>query len=202
MGALSIPYSQGDAADRSFAYPADSTNLPLLQTILLRGAQADTSPWVGLGLACHGAAATRTKTSCLFCAIKWKTSSCYFLFPPRKKSQFHRLKAHMTAHCMWTRLLCTCPGKADSHLSRWDDISLCTTVCFSLLGSFFPNAAVFCLFYLGNLCIFSMTRHKKVQLLKPLQKGKKYNSARSSCFESTDMTREEAPGSNKEVGTA
>lgn len=111
MGALSIPYSQGDAADRSFAYPADSTNLPLLQTILLHGAQADTSPWVGLGLACHGAAATRTKTSRLFCAIKWKTSSCYFLFPPQKKSQFHRLKAHMTAHCMWTRLLCTCPGK-------------------------------------------------------------------------------------------
>lgn len=35
-----------------------------------------------------------------------------------------------------------------------------------------------------------MTRHKNVQLLKPLQKGKKYNSAGSSCFESTDMTRE------------
>lgn len=90
----------GDTADRSFAYPADSRNLPLLQTILLHGPQADTSPWVGLGLASHRtAAATRTKSSRLFCAIKWKTISCYFLFPPRKKSQFHRLKAHVTARC-------------------------------------------------------------------------------------------------------
>lgn len=43
---------------------------------------------------------------------------------------------------------------------------------------------------------------QKLQLLKTLQKGKKYNSASSSSFEGTDVTGEEAPGSNSEVGAA
>lgn len=57
--------------------------------------------------------------------------------------------------------------------------------------------------YLEYLFIFYMTRHKKLQLLKTLQKKKIYNSvSSSSSFQGTDMIGGAAPRSNRELVAA
>lgn len=76
MGALAMSYkSRGcwviwEVADRSFAYPADSMDLLLLQTILLHGKLEDTGPRAGLGLILSLNSSNNDTSLILDCVIK------------------------------------------------------------------------------------------------------------------------------------